>query len=140
MYKRTNENYKYRCVIIDVFSRFATGTNILKEVVEETSPHILNSDLGSEFISNAFKALMSRLGIEINYVDVGEHKKLAIVDRFVRTLRQKINMYLSQYHTTKYIDVLEKIVDKYNISFHTGIKKIPSEVTYEDPHIFKMDN
>ena len=147
----TNENYKYLLVIIDVFSRFAfvfplknktadTVTYILKDVVEETSPHILNTDLGSEFISNSFKTMLLKHGIQINYVDVGEHKKLAIVDRFVRTLRQKINMYLSQYHTTKYIDVLEKIVYNYNNSFHTGIKKIPSEVTYEDPHIFKMDN
>ena len=34
---------------------------------------------------------------------------------------------------------IKKIVDNNN-SFHTGIKKIPSEVTYEDPHVFKMDN
>ena len=147
----TNENYKYLLVIIDVFSRFAfvfplknktadTVTDILKDVVEETSPHILNTDLGSEFISNSFKTMLLKHGVQIHYVDVGEHKKLTIVDRFVSTLRQKINMYLSQYHTTKYIDVLEKIVYNYNNSFHTGIKKIPSEVTYEDPHIFKMDN
>ena len=108
----TNENDKYLLVTVEVFSRFAfvfsmknktanTVTDVLKDVFEEISPYILNTDLDSEFISSAFKTLMSRHGIEINYVDVGECKKLSTVDRFVRTLRQKINMYLSQYHTTK---------------------------------------
>ena len=66
---------------------------------------------------------MTRQGREINYVDSGEHKILALVDGFVKTLRQKINMYLVQYNTSNYIDVLQKIVDNYNNTFHSGIKK-----------------
>jgi len=108
----TNRNFKYLLVVIDVFSRFAfvvplrskdaeTVTEALKDIIHETQPTIINTDLGSEFISQSFKKLIERQGAEINYVAVNEHKKLAIVDRFVRTLREKINMYLAQYNSTK---------------------------------------
>ena len=123
-----------------MFSRFAfviplksksadTVTDALKDVVDETQPSIINTDLGSEFISHSFRTLIARQGAEINYVPVNEHKKISIVDRFVRTLRQKINMYMSQHNTTNYIDVLDKLVYNYNHAYHSGIKKVPAEVT-----------
>ena len=67
----SNGNYKYLLVVIDVFSRFAfvfplknkradSVTVALKEVFEETSPLIINTDLGSEFISSSFKTLTTR--------------------------------------------------------------------------------
>ena len=49
-------------------------------------------------------------------------------------------MYQTQHHTTKYIDVLQQLVDNYNHAFHTGIKKVPADVTNLDPHIFKIYN
>ena len=48
--------------------------------------------------------------ITINYVDVQDHHKLGKIDRFVRTLREKVNKYLVIRNTTKYIDVLPKNV------------------------------
>ena len=145
-----NKNYKYLLVAIDVFSRYAFVyplksksaeyiSEVMNELVEETSPIIINTDLGSEFISSEFKKIMERQAIEINYIGVHEHKKIGIVDRFVKTLRQKINMYLTQYNTSKYIDVLQKIVDNYNNNYHTGIKKIPAEVTNTDTHIKRIN-
>ena len=81
----TNGHYKYLLASIDVHSRFAfvipmkdkkaeTVTNALQDIIEDTQPMIINSDLGSEFISDAFKKLVQRQGIEINYVSKGEHK------------------------------------------------------------------
>ena len=141
-----NKNYKYLLVAIDVFSRYAFVyplrsksaeyiTEVMQELIEETAPTIINTDLGSEFISSEFKKIITRQGIEINYIGVHEHKKIGIIDRFVRTLRQKINMYLTQYNTSKYIDVLQTIVDNYNNNYHSGIKMIPADVTKNDPHI-----
>ncbi len=129
-----NKNYNYLIVAIDVFSRFAfvipiknkratTITEVLEEIIKDTHPKIITTDLGSEFISRSFKELMKKLGTQINYVDVGDHKRLAIVDRFIRTLREKINLYMSMHNTTNYIDVLEKLVYNYNNAYHTGIKK-----------------
>ena len=83
---------------------------------------------------------MAKQGTDVNYVDAKEHKKLGIVDRFVRTLRRKINVYLSMHHTTKYIDVLPKIIFTYNHSYHTGIKKKPAEVEDDDDKIIQLNN
>ena len=146
----SNKNYKYLLVAIDVFSRYAFVIPLrskstefvgeaLKEIIYETQPYIINCDLGSEFISKNFQTLLAREGKEINYVPVHEHKKIAIVDRFVRTLRQKINMYMAQHHTTTYIDVLQQLVYNYNHAYHTGIKKVPADVTNLDPHIIKVN-
>ena len=146
-----NKNYKYFLVAIDVFSRFVfvvplknkRSENICKaieEIVEETKSSILNTDLGSEFISNSFRNLMKEQGTEINYVDVGDHKRLGIVDRFIRTLREKLNKYMTMHNTTTYIDVLQKIVYNYNNTYHSGIKKIPAEVENEDKDVIKLTN
>ena len=148
----TNEGYKYLLFVIDVFSRFLfvipmkdkkaeTVTYALKEVVKITQPNILNTDLGSEFISNAFIKYMTSQGVtDINYVDKGEHKKLAIVDRSVRTIREKLQKYMIMHHTNKYIDVLQDIIYNYNHSYNRGIKKKPSEVQEQDADILKINN
>ena len=60
-----NKNYKYLLVAIDVFSRFAFVyplrtksseyiTEVMQELIEETAPTIINTDLGSEFITSEF--------------------------------------------------------------------------------------
>ena len=53
----------------------------------------------------SFKKLCKDNNIQINYVDVGDHHKLGIVDRFIRTLRGMINKYMAMHNTTKYINV-----------------------------------
>ena len=66
--------------------------------------------------------------VDIQFIDVGDHKRLGIVDSFVRTLREKINKYMIMFNTTKYIDVLPQIISNYNSSYHSGIKKAPNDV------------
>ena len=44
----------------------------------------------------------------------------------LQTLRNKINRYMTAYNTTKYIAVLDDIVDKYNNSYNSGIKSVPN--------------
>ena len=60
------------------------------------------------------KKIMKDRGFTINYVDIQDHHKLGKIDSFVRTLREKINKYLVIHNTTKYIDVLPKIIYNYN--------------------------
>ena len=144
-----NKNYRYLLVCVDVFSRLAfvvpmknkTSNTIVesfREVLDLVEPTIINCDNGSEFINQSFKDLLIKRGITVNYVNVQDHHKLGIVDRFVRTLREKINKYMAMYNTTKYIDVLPKIVNNYNNSYHSGIKKKPIEVTDEDEKVNEL--
>ena len=111
-----NEKYKFLMVAVDVFSRLAfavpmknkishTIVESMTEILDETEPIMINSDNGSEWINKDFKKLLRERGITLNYVEVGDHHKMGIVDRFVRTLREKINKYCTMYNTTKYINV-----------------------------------
>ena len=59
----------------------------MEEIIKLTKCEKLNTDNGSEFISNEFKQMLHKYSVEIQYVDVNDHKKLGIVDRAVRTLR-----------------------------------------------------
>ena len=146
-----NENYKYIIACIDVFSRFVWAIPIknknthtiiecMEEIFEITTPEIINCDNGSEFTSSEFKKLLSEYNIDVKYVTVGDHHKLGVIDRFIRTLRQKINMYLESHNTTKYINVLPNIIHSYNNSYHSTIKKKPVEVEEEDEGVEQIYN
>jgi hypothetical protein len=55
----------------------------------------------------------------------------ACVERFNRTLREKMHRYFSYSDNNKYIDVLKDLVDSYNKSFHRSIKCAPLSITEE---------
>ena len=59
---------------------------------------------------------MSNNNINIKYVQVNDHHKLGIIDRFIRTLRELINKYQSALKTTRYINILDELVDNYIIN------------------------
>ena len=144
-----NKNYKYLLAIVDVFSRFAyviplknktteTVVDAIQQIIKETNPSIIISDNGSEFISSKYKELMKTSNIEVRYVQVNNHKGLAVVDSFIKTLRSKIAKYCEMHNTTTYINVLPDIVYNYNHSVNSGIQKIPAKVTKEDPDVFNL--
>jgi len=146
-----NHNYKYLLVCIDVFSRFLytfpmknkdsnTVKDCMYDCIKETHPQIINCDNGSEFINKSFKKLMKDNNIKVHYVDVKEHHKLGIVDRVIRTLREKINKYFIMHNTMNYIDVLPSIVYNYNNSYHSSIKLKPNEVKSNDVKILSILN
>ena len=144
-----NNNYKYLLVAVDVFSRYAfveplknkraeTIAESLDGIIGKTEPSTINSD--QEFTSHIIQKFLKERGIDTQAVEVGDHHKLGIVDRFCRTLREKINKYMAMHNTTRYIDVLPKIVYNYNTSYHSGIKKKPSEVEDDDEEVIKVTN
>ena len=83
---------------------------------------------------------MNDRSIKIRYVPVHEHNKLVLIDRFVKTLREKINKYFVKFNTTKYIDVLPELVESYNDSYHSTIKMKPCEVRENEPKITALFN
>ena len=85
-----------------------------------------------------FKKLCEANNVQINYVDVGDHHKLGIVDRFIRTLRGMINKYMAMHNTTKYINVIDDLVENYNTSYHSGIKMTHEDVKNNDENVIKL--
>ena len=70
---------------------------------------------------------MSNHKINIKYVHVNDAHKLGIIDRFIRTLRGMINKYQSAYKTTRYINILDELVENHNNSYHSGIQRITNK-------------
>jgi len=50
------------------------------------------------------------------------------VERFNRTIKGMIKQYMAASNLHRYLDVLPKIVETYNNTYHTTIKSTPAEV------------
>ena len=72
-----NDGVKFLFIAIDVFSRLAyviplrnkkipTIIDAFTQIIDETKPHIINCDNGSEWISTLFKKLCKDNNIQIN--------------------------------------------------------------------------
>jgi hypothetical protein len=62
------------------------------------------------------------------YVSENPDIKMGMVERFNRTLKERMWRYFTHNTTRRYIDVLQKIISAYNHSYHRIIKMRPIEV------------
>ena len=58
-------------------------------------------------------------------------EKSCLIERFNRTIKDKIFKYFSANNTRKYIDVLDLLVEQYNNTIHSSIKMTPIEASRE---------
>ncbi|XP_065667188.1 uncharacterized protein LOC136089140 [Hydra vulgaris] len=73
-------------------------------------------DKGLEFYNKHIKAL----GVELYSTE--NEEKSCVVERWNRTIKNKMFKYFSANSTRKYIDVLDEMVNKYNNTKHSSIK------------------
>lgn len=138
---RQNSFYKYILVVIDVLSRFAWAfplkTKKASEVAEafdklfsKVKPKYVQNDFGTEFYGQDVQRIFKKHGVEMysTYSNV----KASVVERFIRTLRQKINHFMVHNQTKRYIDHLQTIIDSYNHTKHSRTKLIPAETTLDN--------
>ena len=136
-----NDGKKYLITVIDTFSKYAwvypTATKQGKEVYDQLKALLLverpdkcQTDLGREFYNKTFKALMTALNIK--HYSTGSHLKASIVERFNRTLKTRLERAFTAQGNHRYIEILPKVVDAYNNSFHRSIGMRPAEVTLEN--------
>ena len=55
--------------------------------------------------------------------------KAVVVDRFNRTLGEMIQKHLTARNTSRYIAILQKLIDKYNNRYHSSIKMTPFQAS-----------
>lgn len=133
-----NEGNNFLITCIDVFSKYAWAIPIKKKsaqnvingfklILESSSkPKKIQSDEGKEFHNQYFKKFLQEN--EINLYKVNSELKACVVERFNRTLKEKMWRYFSHNNTYRYIDVLDNLLENYNNSFHRTIKCAPKEV------------
>ena len=74
------------------------------------------------------------------YSTHSEEKSVAVVERFVRTLKNKIYKYMTSISKKAYIDKLDDIVHKYSNSNHKTIKMKPADVNQSKYIDFNKEN
>lgn len=136
-----NEGYRYILTCIDILSKYAwaiplrqkRGIDIVKafeQIMTLRKPKSLQTDQGKEFKNNVFQKFLKKRGI--HFFTTFNETKASVVERFNRTLKTKMWKYFTSRNTRKYVDVLEQLVTSYNHSFHTSIKRAPTEVNSEN--------
>ena len=88
---------------------------------------MLWSDKGSEFFNAIMKDLLDKNGIKL-YTTENEEKS-SVVERWNKTMKERIFRMFSANNNTIYFDKLDKLVDQYNHRFHSSIRMSPAEAS-----------
>jgi hypothetical protein len=142
--KHYNSGYSYILVCVDVLSRYGFAIPIKKKtpqnvvdafdsIVKSTGryPWFLTTDRGKEFFGKPFQDYMYGLDVRHKYA-TSPDVKCAIAERYIRTLKGRLWKYFTKYNTNRYIDILPKIVQAINNSYHSTIERSPASVTKEN--------
>ncbi|KAL3274723.1 hypothetical protein HHI36_023981 [Cryptolaemus montrouzieri] len=143
LYASKNKNHKFILVVIDCFSKYIWATPLKSKSGKEVShafrkilqtsgrrPMNLQTDQGKEFFNSHFQELMTKF--HINHYHSYSVKKASIVERVIRTLKDKLYKYFSLNGTYTWINILQNKVDEYNSTRHSTTGMKPRDVTKEN--------
>lgn len=142
-YARENKWHKYILNVIDTFSKFVwseplknkDGTDttaafekIIKRAKTDghTTPKLLHTDKGTEFKNKPFNSMLRKFDIKLYHTESEE--KSAIIERYHRTLNEKLKVIFHVRSSHKWYDVLQQVTDEYNSDYHHTIKMRPVDV------------
>ena len=135
-----NDGNAYILTCIDCFSKYAwaeplqqkTADNIIKAMsrifASGRKPKRLQTDKGSEFTNAKVQAFLRKH--KVDFFTTDSEKKASIVERFNRTLKNRMFKYFSKVNSYRYVDVLQALVDGYNGTYHRSIKMQPKQVRH----------
>lgn len=143
-YENENNGFGYMLNIIDTFSKYVWSVPLkkkngivvskaFKDVLENvkshnhSTPKLLHTDKGLEFENRLLKELLDEYKIKMYHTESLE--KSAIIERFNRTLNQKMKIRFEVNGNKNWIDILQELVNEYNKKdIHRSIGIRPAEV------------
>ena len=142
-YSKWNKGIKYLLAVIDVFSKYGwivalkdkkTESVILAfdEIFKKSKrkPEKLWTDKGSEFISKHFKEFLKKNNIKLYHTE--NEEKSNVVERWNKTMKNKMWKMFSANNNTVYWDKLNKLVVDYNNTYHSSIEMTPTEASKKE--------
>jgi Integrase core domain len=141
-----NDKINFLLIAVDVLSRHAwvqpihrkTGFNVMMalEKIFNTGrkPMFINTDQGKEFLNAEVQNFFKTNNIK-HYTTTGDDPKCAIAERFIRTLREKMNKFMVHSNHRRYIDHLQNFVDSYNNAVHSRLKMKPVDVSSDNCNV-----
>ena len=129
-FAKENDGYKYLLTVIDVFSKYGwmiplknkTGKAVasaLETILKHRKPQHLWVDKGKEFYNKDVKRLVDLYSTE-------NEEKSSVVERWNRTMKERMFKYFSANNSYRYLDVVDDLVKRYNITRHSSIGMTPT--------------
>lgn len=137
---RINSGIKYLLCIIDCFTRYAyvykmkyknadNNFRALQLFFNQVNivPRFIYSDGDLAFLNSKVQSLFNRYGIL--HVVLKSGHKASIVERFNRTIKTNIALYLEENDTKRYVGALDDLVHAYNNRIHRSTGMTPISIT-----------
>lgn len=138
-YKTRNKNFGYALLIIDIYSRYGWAIPIKRKYASDVYEAFkkwydeidfkvrkVYSDIGGEFKGDFSKFLKDK-GIIQKMIDSKEQHQV-VVERWIRTLKEKIRDQWIDNDNFDWVSVLPEIVENYNNKVHSRMKAKPIDV------------
>ena len=125
-FSKFNKGFNFLLLVIDIFSKYGwviplknkegkTVASALKTIFKERKPGKMWVDKGKEFYNKDVKALIELYSTENKEIS-------SVVERWIRTMKEKMWKYFTDNNTNVYIDILPDLVKDYNNTRHSSIK------------------
>ena len=135
-FSKFNRGVKYLLAVIDVFSNYGwliplkdkTGKSVasaLKTIFKERKPEKMWVDKGKEFYNKDVIDLIELYSTE-------NEEKSSVVERWIRTMKEKMWKYFSAKSTSVYMNVLSDLVKEYDNTRHSSIKMAPVKASKKE--------
>ena len=144
---KQNKSIKYLLCAVDLFSKYAfvvplkdkkgiSITNAFNKIIKQSNrkPNKIWVDQGGEFYNHFFKKWLSDNDI-IMYSTFNEGKSV-VVERFIRTLNNKLYKHMTAAGKNVYFDVLDDVVNEYSNTKHNTIKTKPKDVKNDNNRVY----
>ena len=137
-----NRGIRYLLTVLDVLPKYAwvqslkakTGVALAKAfnkiLKQGRQPNRLQTDRGTEFYNRTFQRWVKDRGMD-HFSTEGD-AKAAVVERFNRTLKERLYRYFTAANTLRLVDALPQLVQGYNATRHRSIEMAPRDVTWEN--------
>ena len=149
-----NDGYKYILTCIDLFSKFGWAIPLVSKTSENIKsafqqifktgrqPYKLQTDAGTEFINKEVQKFLK--DHDIDFFTTKSETKASVVERFNRTIKEKMWRIFTKQNSYRYIDFLKDLLENYNNSFHRTIKMKPVDVNSSNENeilnkVFRID-
>ena len=135
-FSKFNRGVKYLLAVIDVFSKYGwliplkdkTGKSVasaLKTIFKDRKSEKMWVDKGKEFYNKDVKDLTELYSTE-------NEEKSSVVERWIRTMKEKMWKYFTANSTNNFINVLSDLVKIYNNTRHSSIKMTPEKTSKKE--------
>jgi hypothetical protein len=137
--KKQNDGYGYLLICVDVFTKFVRAVPLYnKDAMSLLSafqsfkilPAFVWADKGKEFYNKVLKGYFDSK--EIRLYSTYSESKSVIAERFIRTFRNWLQLYLTMKNSLRWIDIWPEIIRQYNDRAHSTTKVKP-----KDAHLAK---